>query len=311
MTAAPTTPRTRTILLTVSACLVPGLVLQALLLDPAGVLQNVLVASVTAMITERTCAGPAAGRLARTITDDDASALVTGLILAAALPPGSAAPLVMATVAALALGKHAYGGLGNNVFNPAMVGYAVVLVSFPDALARWPAAWGASVDGLTGATVLTTFKYRGAATVEDVWLPGNGFGALAGAGYEWIALAYAAGGLWLFFRGFAAWRPAAGMLLALTLASLATYDNGSSASLGSPAYHLLGGSALLAAAFVVTDPVTHPATHRGQWLFGLLVGAMIFSVRAWGNYPDGIAFAVLLGNAVTPYLDLPAGSHRG
>ena len=290
-------------MLTVAGCLVPGLMLQALLLDPLGVGQNILTAVTVAVGCERACAGSGAGRLARRLTEGDASALVTGLILAAALPPGTVPAVALATACALLLGKHVYGGLGNNVFNPAMVGYAVVLISYPDVLSRWPAAWGSSVDGLSGATVLTVFKYRGAATVEDIWTRANGFGVLAGAGYEWIALAFAAGGAWLFYRGLAAWRPAAGMLLALTLAGFAAYDGGSSASLGSPLYHLFGGSVLLAAAFVVTDPVTHPESHRGQWLFGALVGGMVFLIRAWGNYPDGIAFAVLLANGVTPLLD--------
>jgi electron transport complex protein RnfD len=81
------------------------------------------------------------------------------------------------------------------------------------------------------------------------------------------------------------------------------YDNGSSASLGSPLYHLFSGATLLAAGFVLTDPVTHPRHSRDQWLFGAIVGAAVFAIRSWGNYPDGIAFAVLLANSVTPFLD--------
>lgn len=296
-------------MLTVSAALLPGLVLQAVLLDAVGVALNVLTALAVAIVTDRLClylrASPAerpAGMVAPAVTGSDASALVTGLILAAALPPGAFGVVAFATVTALALGKHAYGGLGNNVFNPAMVGYAVVLVSLPLAAGSWPAV-GPATDALTGATVLTTFKYRGAATVDGVWTEAGGFGTLAGAGYEWIALAYGLGGAFLCCRGLAAWRPAAGMLAALLALALLGYDNGSSASLGSPVYHLFSGGLLLAAGFVLTDPVTHPAGHRAQWLFGLTVGLVVFSIRAWGSYPDGIAFAVLLGNALTPYLD--------
>jgi electron transport complex protein RnfD len=159
------------------------------------------------------------------------------------------------------------------------------------------------VDGLSGATVLTTFKYREAATVLDLWLRENGFGTFGGVGYEWVAAAFGLGGLALLGLRLAAWRPAAGMLAALTLLSLACYDGGSSASLGSPTYHLFAGSTLLAAGFVLTDPVTHPTSVKGQWLFGLVVGSTVFVIRGWGNYPDGIAFAVLLGNALTPFLD--------
>lgn len=289
-------------MLTVAVCLVPGLTLQALLIAPYGVAANLVTAVLAAAVTERTCQRLRGRQPGRQITDGDAAALVTAMILAVALPPGAVGPVALATVLALALGRHAYGGLGSNVFNPAMVGYAAVLVSLPAALATWPVP-GAEVDGLTGATVLTAFKYRGAATVADVWQPGAGFGIAGGAGYEWVALAYAAGGLWLFRQRIAAWRPAAGMLLTLVVAGLAGYDNGSSASLGSPAYHLASGGVLMAACFVATDPVTHPASHRGQWLFGIVAGAMTFLVRAWGNYPDGIAFGILLGNALTPYID--------
>lgn len=298
--------RTRSVMLTVAACMVPGLALQALLLAPLGTAANLITAVLVAALTERSCQALRGQRPGMRITDGDAAALVTALILAAALPPGAAAPVAMATALALGLGRHAYGGLGNNVFNPAMVGYAAVLVSMPAALTDWPAT-ATGVDGLSGATVLTTFKYRGAETVADVWVREAGFGVFGGAVYEWIALAYAAGGLWLFRARIAAWRPAAGVLLALLLGGLAGYDNGSSASLGSPTFHLASGGVLMAACFVATDPVTHPETHAGQWLFGLAVGAMIFLVRAWGNYPDGIAFGILLGNALAPLLDRRLG----
>ncbi len=288
---------------TVAVCLTPGLAAEALLIAPYGVAVNLVTAVLTAAVTERVCEALRGRQPGVQVTDGDAAALVTALILAAALPPGAVLPVVLATVLAMALGRHAYGGLGSNVFNPAMVGYAAVLVSLPGALASWPVPGASAVDGLTGATVLTTFKYRGAATVADVWLSDSGFGQFGGTGYEWVALAYAAGGLWLFRRHIAAWRPAAGMLLTLVVAGLAGYDNGSSASLGSPAYHLASGGTLMAACFVATDPVTHPERHLGQWLFGIVVGAMTFLVRSWGNYPDGIAFGILLGNALTPYLD--------
>lgn len=307
---------TRNIMLTVAACLVPGLVVQALLLDAVGVAANALTACVAALFTERLCLRMKGHAPIQPITGGDASALVTGLILAAAMPPGAIVPVAFATAAALALGKHAYGGLGNNVFNPAMVGYAIVLVSFPGALANWPVGFTMdATDAVTGATVLTTFKYRGAATVEEVWTESAGFGQFAGAGYEWVALAYGFGAAVLIARRLAAWRPAVGMILAVGIAALLGYDNGSSASLGSPFYHLLGGGLLLAAGFVVTDPITHPANLRGQWLFGISVGLLVYSIRAWGNYPDGIAFAVLFGNSLSPYLDRALqrrpGSARG
>ncbi len=304
-------------MLIVAGGLVPGLALQAILVDQVGVLLNVLTAITVALAADRICLRLRTPKepqiFAPALSVSDASALVTALILAAALPPGALGAVALATLTALGLGKHAYGGLGNNVFNPAMVGYAVALVSLPISTASWPVGSALTTDALTGATVLTTFKYRGAATVDGIWTEATGFGQFAGAGYEWAALAFGLAGALLILRGYAAWRPAAGMLIALAVAALAGYDNGSSASLGSPLYHLFAGGTLLTAAFVVTDPVTHPSGHRAQWLFGLVVGFLVYGIRAWGNYPDGIAFAVLLGNALSPYLDrrLPATESAG
>jgi electron transport complex protein RnfD len=299
--------RSERIMLVVCACLVPGLLVQAMLFGAAGVAANVAAALAAAALTEWLCLRlrrpdhPAGRRL-------DASAAVTALIIAAALPPGTPALCGAATALALALGKHAYGGLGNNLFNPAMVGYTLVLVSFPAALASWPSGDAGSTaatipDTLTGATALTIFRYRGGATVADIWTAGNGFGVLGSLGHEWVALAFGLGGVVVLGLRLAAWRPCVGMLGALSVLSLACYDAGSSRSLGSPLYHLFSGATLLAACFVVTDPVTHPGSRAGQWLFGVLVGTLTFVIRSWGSYPDGIAFAVLLGNALSPLLD--------
>ncbi|MCB1686763.1 MAG: RnfABCDGE type electron transport complex subunit D [Pseudomonadales bacterium] len=298
---------TRRIMLLVSLCMVPGLVIQTLLFG-TGVLHNLLLAVTFGLGTEAGCLK----LLQRPIRAglSDGSVLVTALLIAAALPP--ACPwfvLLLAVAAGICLGKYAYGGLGNNVFNPAMVGYAVVLVSFPAALAAWPALAGvpsvseASVDALTGATALTALRFKGAATIEELHLAGGLFGTLGPSGWEWINLGYLLGGLILLSLRITAWRTSTGMLLALGGLAALTWDSGSSASHGSPLFHWLAGGTLLAAFFVVTDPVTHPTSRQGQWLFGLLVGSIVFLIRAFGNYPDGIAFAVLLANAMTPYLD--------
>ncbi len=284
-------------MLVTALCLLPGLLLQGWLLSPQGVALNIATALLVGGLTEAACLRLRRRPLAPHLTD--ASSLITALILAAALPPGTPGAVACAVIFAIALGKQAYGGLGSNVFNPAMVGYAVVLVSFPGAVADWPEA----ADALSGATALTTFKYRGSMTVNEVWQDMGGFGILGGQNAEWINLAFLAGGSILLMLKLAAWRPFLGMLGTLAALGLLGYDNGSSRSLGSPFYHWFSGGTLLAACFVVTDPVTHPTNRRGQWLFGILVGAVTFLIRAFGNYPDGIAFAVLLANAVTPYLD--------
>lgn len=288
---------TRSIMLIAGACLLPGLLVTAWLVSPM-MLFNAAFAVATAAVTEAICQKLKGQLDFNRLTDG--SSLVTALIIAAAMPPAvPVAVLAFATITAIALGKYAYGGLGNNVFNPAMVGYAAALLSFPLALSAWPDV----IDGLSGATALTAFKFRGGATVADIWTQANGFGSLGAAGAEWVNVAFLGGGLILLLLRLAAWRVSVGMLLGVTIVAAAGYDSGSSASFGSPAYHAFTGGTMLAAFFVVTDPVTHPASPRGQWLFGLLVGSMTVLIRVFGSHPDGIAFAVLLANAVTPYLD--------
>lgn len=230
----------------------------------------------------------------------DGSVTVTALILALSLPPNAPWHLIaVASGGAILLARQLYGGLGHNIFNPAMVGYAIVLVSYPAAMGAWPPL----LDGHTGATALTEFRYREGLTAAEAFRQNPAFGQFGGYGWEWANLAFAAGGLLLWRLRLIAWRVVAGFLVTLCLLALAFHDGGSSASAGGPLLHLLSGGTLLAAFFVITDPVTHPGARPGQWLFGVLIAAVTFVIRAWGGYPDGIAFAVLLGNAATPLLD--------
>ncbi len=229
----------------------------------------------------------------------DGSTPVTCALLVLAMPPTVPyGVIIVAVVTAVGLAKHLYGGLGNNPFNPAVVGYVVALVSFPRAMDGWPA-----VDGITAATALTRFRYREGMTVADLWDADPTLGTLGGQGWEWINAAFLAGGIALMAMRLASWRVPTAMLATLAVLAALGYDNGSSSSLGSPLFHWFSGGTMLAACFFATDPVTHPASARGQIAFGCLVGAMTFVVRSFGNYPDGIAFGILLANATTPFLD--------
>ena len=227
----------------------------------------------------------------------DGSAVLTALLIALALPPGiPMGILALAVVAAIGLTKQLFGGLGHNVFNPAMVGYALVLVSFPAALAQWP------VDGITGATPLDLVSHRQGQTFTEV-TAGPAFGAWGGLPWQWTNLAFLGGGIVLLLLRLARWRVSFGVLLGMGAAAAMAYDSGSSLSAGSPLYHWFTGATMLTAFFVATDPVTHPRTKGGQWLFGLLVGVLMLTIRAYGSYPDGAAFAILLANAAAPSLD--------
>ena len=129
------------------------------------------------------------------------------------------------------------------------------------------------------------------------------FRSLLAYAWDWMNLAYLAGGLLLWQLRLIRWQAPVAMLATLTLLAVVFFDDGSSASLGSPLFHLFSGSTMIAAFFILTDPVTSPASLRGQVLFGIGVGALIFLIRVTGAYPDGIAFAVLLMNAVSPLID--------
>lgn len=225
----------------------------------------------------------------------DRSTPVTCLLIAIGIPPS--APLWMPVVAvavAILLAKELYGGLGRNVFNPAMAGYAAVLVAYPQTMTL--------VHATTGATALDALRFRGGQTVADI-ADTPAFGMLGGAGFEWVNAAALIGGLYLIAVGVVHWRIPAAVLIGIALPAVVFHDGGSSASLGSPVFHWFAGATMLAAFFIATDPVTAPGNAAHQWLFGLAIGALVFAIRAGGSYPDGVAFAVLIANLATPILD--------
>lgn len=229
----------------------------------------------------------------------DGSALLTGWLLGLALP-ASAGPALAALAGALAiaLGKAPFGGLGRNPFNPAMVGYASLLMLFPLA----------SVDGLSGATPLAAFASREGLTVSE-WVETQSGPWGTGPGLA-LSLACLAGGAGLLLRRAIPWHAPAGFLLGLLGASVLTYGGGGSSSAGHPLFHLFSGSALFAAFFIITDPVSGAHTPPGRLAMGALAGALTVLFRSQGPFPDGVAFAVLLANGVGPALDALAEGRR-
>jgi electron transport complex protein RnfD len=297
--------KTQNIMLWVLAALFPGFMAMTFVWGP-GVLWNAAWLCILCLVSEALSLylKGVQQRTALLFELKDASVLVTAILIAICLPPFTHVGILsLAALAAVGLAKHAYGGLGRNVFNPAMVGYAVVLVSFPQALANWPSAGGTALDGFSGATLLTDFRYRSGTTVFEFEVSQ----ATAVAQQRMIAFWFLAGGLLLVYKKLIAWRVTAGMFAGLALAALFGYDQGSSLSLGGAWFHWTMGGFMAAAFFVVTDPVTHPRQHRHQIIFGLTVGVFVYLIRAYGTFPDGIAFAVLFANCLTPFLNrLPA-----
>lgn len=256
----------------------------------------------------------------------DYSALVTAVLLGLSMPPGSPWWLGLTGIFfAIVIAKHLYGGLGYNPFNPAMVAYVVLLISFPLEMTRWllprealqiaPSfmeslgalfSFGntAGIESFTGATALEEFKLdRGGLLVDEFWQQSNLFGRWSGIGWEWVNLGFLSGGLFLLYKKILSWHIPVAILLSLTLLSAIFYDSGSSVSHGSPFMHLLGGATMLGAFFIATDPVTAATTIRGKLIYGALIGVLVYVIRVWGSYPEGMAFAVLLGNFAAPLID--------
>ncbi len=287
-----------------------------------GVLLNVAVASLTAVIGEALVLKLRSLPLSSLA---DGTAALTGALLGLCLPP--LLPFWMVAIGAgfaIVFGKHLYGGSGNNVFNPAMVGFAMLIISFPLAMSHWPAPFSTNsgftdagtsfttklntsaaqehYDGITAATPLDAYKFRIAST-NDEFFSVSGTQETNWQTWASINLAFLIGGLFLLYRKLIPWQIPASFLVTLGVLSLVFYDGGSSASLGSPAFTLFTGASMLTAFFIATDPVTSPGHRVGLLVFGAGVGLIVFIIRSWGAYPEGVAFAILLMNATAPLID--------
>jgi len=257
----------------------------------------------------------------------DYSAVVTALLLGIALPPYAPWWLIAVGIFfAIVLAKHLYGGMGYNPFNPAMVGYVVLLISFPIEMTRWAAPLTllgelqppniidsfkialnltaySPLDGFTLATPLDLIRQNNSLMINDLKTTYQQFGQWGGVGWQWVNIAFLAGGLFLLHRRIYTWHAPVSMLVAIALLAAVFYDSGSSQSSGSPLFQLFSGATMFGAWFIVTDPVTSAVSNKGRIIYGASIGALIFIIRKWGNYPDAVAFAVLLMNFAAPLLD--------
>lgn len=301
--------------------LVPGIAAYVWWFGPA-ILVQLAIASATALAAEAAMLGlrgkPVAPALA------DLSALVTAWLLALTLPPIVPWWLtVVAVLFAIVVAKHLYGGLGQNPFNPAMVGFAVVIVSYPALVSQWPGIAGpdafaaqldailghrAGLDALTGATPLDHLKTalklaEGQGSVATVLADAGIYGPLGGRGWEWVGLGYLAGGLFLVARRIMTWHVPAAYLgaMAVLAGTLWLFDRQGFAS---PLFHLFSGGTLLGAFFIATDPVSGSTTPRGKLLFAAGAATLAYLIRVFGGYPDGVAFGVLLMNLCVPLIDM-------
>lgn len=307
----------------VLAALLPGVAVYVWLFGP-GILVTLSLATLTALAAEAAML-KARGYPAKPFLTD-LSAIVTAWLLALSLP--SLAPwwlVITGTLFAIVVAKHLYGGLGQNIFNPAMVGYAVLIVSFPVQMTQWsgpieltPATltfaqsatviFGgdvpkATLDAITMATPLDTLRtgLLQQMTVDEI-LTKPIFGHYGGVGFEWLAAAFLAGGLLLWALRIISWHLPVAFLAGiwLTAGFLHFFDAG---RFGPPWFHLFSPSVMLCAFFIATDPVSGATTPRGKLIFGFGAGLLAIIIRTWGGYPDGIAFAILLMNLSVPLID--------
>lgn len=299
----------------------PGLFVQTLLFG-WGTLINILIAIAAALISEALILKARQRSIGFFLKDY--SALLTAVLLGLALPPTVPWWLTVTAVAfAIIFAKQLYGGLGNNPFNPAMVGYAIVLVSFPIPMTQWlgspelvsaqaSLSFGQSlqaifghipnIDGYTMATPLDAFKHK------EGLMNSEAFTQIAGLHIEnidnwlWVNLAYLLGGLALIYLRVITWHTPVALLGALTVIAALFYMVDSS-NTATPYFHLTTGAAMFGAFFIATDPVSSCTSNKGKMIYGCGIGLLVYVIRTWGGYPDGIAFAVLLMNFAAPFID--------
>jgi electron transport complex protein RnfD len=315
----------REIMFKVLLALVPGIALYVWFYGPA-ILISLTLASVTALATEAAMLKLRKKAIAPSLRDN--SALLTAWLLALSIP--ALAPwwmVVVGTMFAISISKHLYGGLGNNPFNPAMIGYAVLIISFPVPMTHWisPVGMGANelnfiqqlqyifggylptdvtLDAVSMATPLDTLKtqlHSGHIIGDVMQMPI--FGHLGGHGSEMVAIGFLIGGIYLLANRIISWHLPVAFLVTL-FATAGVFYLADPAHYVPPLFHWFSGAAMLGAFFIITDPVTSPTTIQGKLIFAAGAGFLTYIIRVLGGFPDGVAFATLLMNICVPLIDL-------
>lgn len=317
-------PSVSSMMLKVLLALIPAIIVYAWLFG-GGILITLALATATALLTEAFMLKLRRRSVKPFLTDY--SAIITAWLLALSIPPLAPWWLIVVGVAfAIIIAKQLYGGLGYNPFNPAMIGYAVLLISFPVLMTKWPAALSladvklsfmdqlhfifghalpanVTIDAVTSATPLDYLKTQLKLNESMHHIQAAPlFGHFAGRGTEYVALAYLAGGLFLLQQRIITWHlPAAFLATLAAISGLFWLIDPSQFS--NPLFHLVGGGSLLAAFFIITDPISGPTTPRAKYYFAAGVAIIAYLIRVYGGYPDGLAFAVIFMNICVPLLD--------
>ena len=326
------TANVASLMLQVLAALVPAALAHVWFFGP-GFIFNLLVAAIFAAAGEAAILSLRSRRPETGLADF--SALVTAALLAFALP--SLTPwwvTASGALFAIVVAKHLYGGLGFNIFNPAMAGYVMILVAFPMHLNLWVAPRMGDIDYQT-LTFLQTLQFTltgllpdsisydaiSRATPLDAMKAGLNnmntvteirtlpiMGSIGGRGWEWVGILLSVGGIWLLIKRIIRWQIPAGVGIGLLLPATIVFmiDPGSNPG---PGFHLFGGAAILCAFFIATDPVSAASSPTGRFVYGLGIGLLVYAIRRWGSYADGVAFAVLIMNMAVPAIDYVTRPH--
>ncbi|OUS04661.1 electron transport complex subunit RsxD [Gammaproteobacteria bacterium 42_54_T18] len=302
---------------------IPGLIVLTALFG-WGTLINVIFASCVAIAAEAVVLKLRKRPILFSIKDG--SAVLTAVLLALAIPPTAPWWLtIIGIIFAIVIAKQLYGGLGSNPFNPAMIGYVLLLISFPLEMTTWIPAYTTEgvtsiptltqsfemifgsvdrsiIDGITMATPLDTFKTYAGNDLAKLQSASVLQGNIAGAGWEWVNVAFLMGGIYLIARKIITWHIPVAMLAGVFLFA-GIFHIIDPDTYASPIFHLLSGGTMLGAFFIATDPVTAATSNKGKLIYGALIGVLIYVIRAWGGYPDAVAFAVLLINLCAPTIE--------
>lgn len=234
----------------------------------------------------------------------DGSVIITGLLLAMTLPPSVSLDIaVIGAVVAVGLGKHVFGGLGHNIFNPALVGRAFLQTAFPVAMTTWTPPTTLQVDALTFATPLGNLKFEDAIAqgsltpIKDLF-----WGNIGGSLGETSAIALLIGAAFLFYKRAIDWRIPSGIFLSLAVFT-GIFWLASPEKYASPLFHLMAGGIILGAFFMATDMVTSPITPMGTWIYALGIGLLVALIRLFGGLPEGVMFSILFMNMFVPLLN--------
>jgi electron transport complex protein RnfD len=231
----------------------------------------------------------------------DGSALLTGILLAMNIPANSPWWMILVgSLVAVVLGKHVFGGLGQNIFNPALVARVFLIISFPVEMTSWPVPQAA--DASTGATPLGILKTEGFGALANTNIADLAIGQMGGSLGEISALALLIGAIYLFVKKYITWEIPV-MFLGTVAIFAGIFWMIDPQTYADPMFHLLTGGVVLGALFMATDMVTSPLTFKGKLIFGFGCGFFTMLIRLFGAYPEGVSFAILLMNAVVPLLD--------